>query len=976
MSQMAFGTLSKKNPQSAGAKLKPKPVQHPSQIQTSTLPQTILQRKASCACGGDCPRCESEQQKKKKKPRLQTKLKISTPGDQYEQEADRVAEQVMRMTDSQGAEKIAAPPLCGLHLQRKCSACKSVKGNVSKFQEEEETLQPKADTGQADASHLSAGTQAQVTELRGGGQPLAASVREFFEPRFNQDFSRVRIHTDERAAASARAVNALAYTVGHDVAFDAGQYAPETTEGRRLLAHELTHVVQQGGSRNQVQRTFRLNELLSPRGAPLRANPVASNPDTFFYPGSARNRSNRRALVLAGIHGQEVSSRRLGDQTNADLQSGTAHTDFHALVLPHISQSRDRSSGSGSTYVSDLNRDFDPAHPSRNPLATQIRAIVSEFDPERVLSIHAINNPSMGGIYLDPINTGTYPPVGTARERQRAFTGDVRNLEAMHLTEEMVNAAGSSATPGNAPRGGAGFPASDYPTLPGQTTPAGASPYSLAYPQQSQVTTPTSLGTFVSGLGKPIITLEIPGYAASAPWASYLPAVRRFLEIPAASTTAPAATTSPAQTPPVTQTTQPQVSPKRAPEVVRQRTPDIRIQRQSGAGARPAAQPQAGSVPAPQQPGVTQPASPPTSPPPAPPSAVRCRETWEAITVPSTCSNFANQEALDTRKEAWLVMIRAMYARNAEAAACVRGWFIGMVLPPTAVVQEVSLHRNCMLTQMGRDRAVTMRPLEPGQNLESYVEGERRSPLPGYRDFAGQAGIWWRKFTFENGLRPFDRVTQEALDACPYLVGLGVSVNDKWRPRRGNPPHPLSEPQRRCWFSLSSEVRQRQILQASSAPGISRHHFGTDMDFFSTEGSDWEQPAGLPPPQYADEYSWMRRHAARFGFIQPFIQDSSLRNIHNLGYMAEQWHWSYYPIAQALIDFFQAQPPRNEIDQAHRNELDRALFDAQSPFRAAAIANQRTLGDPLSFLAPHWDAYVSNVAQRGSFPERAAAPRR
>ena len=81
--------------------------------------------------------------------------------------------------------------------------------------------------------------------LRSPGQPLDPATRAFFEPRFGHDFSRVRVHTDARAAESARAVNALAYTLGQDIAFGEAQYAPSATEGRRLLAHELTHTVQQ-----------------------------------------------------------------------------------------------------------------------------------------------------------------------------------------------------------------------------------------------------------------------------------------------------------------------------------------------------------------------------------------------------------------------------------------------------------------------------------------------------------------------------------------------------------------------------------------------------------------------------------------------------------------------------------------------------------------------------------------------------------
>ncbi len=79
------------------------------------------------------------------------------------------------------------------------------------------------------------------------GQPLDGSTRAFMEPRFGHDFSRVRVHSDARAAESARSVNALAYTVGNDIAFGTGLYAPETAGGRRLLAHELAHVKQQGG---------------------------------------------------------------------------------------------------------------------------------------------------------------------------------------------------------------------------------------------------------------------------------------------------------------------------------------------------------------------------------------------------------------------------------------------------------------------------------------------------------------------------------------------------------------------------------------------------------------------------------------------------------------------------------------------------------------------------------------------------------
>ena len=89
--------------------------------------------------------------------------------------------------------------------------------------------------------------------LRSPGQPLDTATRAFMEPRFGHDFSRVRVHTDATAEQSARDVNARAYTVGQNIVFGAGRFAPGTREGLELIAHELTHVVQQNGG--TVSRT-------------------------------------------------------------------------------------------------------------------------------------------------------------------------------------------------------------------------------------------------------------------------------------------------------------------------------------------------------------------------------------------------------------------------------------------------------------------------------------------------------------------------------------------------------------------------------------------------------------------------------------------------------------------------------------------------------------------------------------------------
>lgn len=215
---------------------------------------------------------------------LQAKLQISEPGDKFEREADQVADRVMRMPEPQPLrqsvdekeENLIQPKsfsasLASLSVQRKCAECPEdgkpcpkcaaeeslqrkplteASSPLSQPQgnqvlEEEERLNLKPANGQASTSALSAPSD--IHSSLHGGEPLPAATRSFFEPRFGVDFGSVRVHANSGAAQVARSVNAKAFTLGQDVVFNTGQYVPETTEGKRLLAHELTHVVQQGG---------------------------------------------------------------------------------------------------------------------------------------------------------------------------------------------------------------------------------------------------------------------------------------------------------------------------------------------------------------------------------------------------------------------------------------------------------------------------------------------------------------------------------------------------------------------------------------------------------------------------------------------------------------------------------------------------------------------------------------------------------
>ena len=179
---------------------------------------------------------------------IQAKLKIGHRNDIYEQEADRVAEQVMSMPEprlqrqaeeeEEEEELIQTKPLADQItplVQRQVEPEK---------EEEEEALQTKGNSSNTAAG--TPGIESSINSLKGGGQPLPKSVRSYFEPRFGTYFNQVRVHNNARAANIAKSINAKAFTTGKDVVFGVGQYSPETDSGKRLLAHELTHVVQQG----------------------------------------------------------------------------------------------------------------------------------------------------------------------------------------------------------------------------------------------------------------------------------------------------------------------------------------------------------------------------------------------------------------------------------------------------------------------------------------------------------------------------------------------------------------------------------------------------------------------------------------------------------------------------------------------------------------------------------------------------------
>ncbi|MDP1679910.1 MAG: DUF4157 domain-containing protein [Candidatus Nitrotoga sp.] len=195
--------------------------------------QGLLQRKCICCnhtiAGGKCAGCA------KNKTGLERQLAIGQSNDPLEQEADRVAEQVMAAQSHSAVS--SAPPRIQRYAGQATEELDTVPASVDRV-------------------------------LSGSGRPLDAAIQQDMGQRFGHDFSQVRVHTSPAAEQSARDVNAHAYTVGQNIVFGAGRFVPGSHEGQRLLAHELTHVVQQSGADRTNTIKSNLNHGLSRVSAP------------------------------------------------------------------------------------------------------------------------------------------------------------------------------------------------------------------------------------------------------------------------------------------------------------------------------------------------------------------------------------------------------------------------------------------------------------------------------------------------------------------------------------------------------------------------------------------------------------------------------------------------------------------------------------------------------------------------------------
>lgn len=262
-------------------------------------------------------------------PFFQAKLKVNQPGDRFEQEADAMADHVVGHT----RQAPSMTPVSG--VQRKCAACSAQEEMGQKMS----LMRKSGDGSTADASGLTS----QLSSAKGRGSAMPRQTLNSMNQAFGHDFSGVRVHTDRQAVQMSESLNARAFTHGSDVFFNKGEYSPNTSSGKHLLAHELTHVVQQGGgATNGIQRAEGETacddgvktvtvDILSFNGSTRSPYPDLAEANRIFSPCCVRFVLGKGASV-----DPQYSDPLVGNNTTFNRGSNQADTTEEQNLIPDI----------------------------------------------------------------------------------------------------------------------------------------------------------------------------------------------------------------------------------------------------------------------------------------------------------------------------------------------------------------------------------------------------------------------------------------------------------------------------------------------------------------------------------------------------------------------------------------------------------------------------------------------------------------
>lgn len=270
---------------------------------------------------------------------------------------------------------------------------------------------------------------------------------------------------------------------------------------------------------------------------------------------------------------------------------------------------------------------------------------------------------------------------------------------------------------------------------------------------------------------------------------------------------------------------------------------------------------------------------------------------------------YTTQQELDEAKNAVAKTLSSGHRVSTAA------WIVGAGDPPAPVKTEMDQQLDALTQAVAAGTSAA----DPASIVVSRT-----------RDAATQRTIWDRKYDFlrkdDGGAGAFGIITEESRRRHGGMLGAGT----QWDPD--------NEAHRTVWSSLTPEQRQIEILQTSTAPGVSQHHSGAAADLFSTEPDDWNNNGPM-----AAQYTWLSRNAAHYGFIQTYTARSAKNQP---AISTEPWHWAYAPVSEAILDFIRAVP------SSIQGQLE--ILWKYDPGR-------------YTYIHENWQNYVFHVNERANF---------
>lgn len=910
-------------------------------------------------------------------PSVQRKAMQGSADDRFEQEADAVADRVMRVADTPPATAVVA---------RKCAAC-----------EDEEAIHTKP--AAAAPAGIAMDTDAAVRAAGQGGRPLPNEVRAYFEPLFQRDFGTVRVHADGSAAHAAQAIAARAYTVGNDIVFGSGEFAPQTPDGKKLLAHELTHVVQQSQA-GPVQAS-------APPSSPQDA--AEREADAVAATASAGHAVAPRVTAGAGVH-RKMHNKVLLEALRPDAKACIVHLHGEEHTAAAVAQEL-----YGRRCVNYVHLDTD-----QGPLSgTQQRFVEFDMDvnsvnftckadPNRVFSdkgrkddaIHKwveekvkVKDKTTGEEKIQKVSKKVVNcrPTNASAKTTGITDADLEKAAAIELKTFVDSewAAGIRKC-----RGGTGTKdlAGPLPVL--------ASHNNEGSDEAKEQILDKYVGQWDAKDAR-VAPAANPDYGADASHRSDVLFVTDPKDYKAIKGDYNVGLQS-LPVPPKGEDGSLSVALQNARFItVEKKGRDHAALVKLGSGfqghdsvyvknyAMAAKALDVFGVPEGPCPAAAAPTKPaPTTAPapaatPAPPPTPAARDDAKGKTDPPKAADAAAEKAaaeakkktepypleqvtdkdvpikgclhfdagtIGARKSHWAAQIASLPVLD------VLNWIVGawnldkkLADPMPDVVQrgvkEAFAQRSCLLAAMKAGVKAQGGNVPRGDLMAS-----------GPRSFEKQKDIWNDKWRFASG-RTFDRVSDNAAAKSGGLLKSG----DKWntddpihRLMWGVAPATDKKDKNVAAFlaakalALAPQEREKEILMASSAPGVSRHHAGTDFDIGQGGDDQLEPELWKPGEKYFDLGRWLVHNAATWGFMRPF----ETKGGYGKGYMAEPWHWSYWPIAQALLEFARRNRPDMEAMLREHWRTGAAGTSAQPQFE---------------FVWSAWKNFLDNVDESPRF---------